>query len=111
MTISDFSVQNVLKVYNKQYKIGKLVKGSKKASNPKSELDVVEISHDSKKLAFIKNVSHELAVELEGEVTKEEITAKVNRQLTPFIDELASEFSPEDEDIINIIKDRLLELF
>ncbi|MFC1855289.1 DVU0524 family FlgM-associated protein [Thermodesulfobacteriota bacterium] len=111
MSISDFSVHNVLRTYSKQYRIGKLVSGAKKSYSSTEKSDAVEISAETRKVLFIKNISNDVHVELEGKVSIEDVEKSVKQELDPFIDELVKEFSPDDKDVIAIIKDKMLELF
>jgi hypothetical protein len=111
MTISDFSVHNVLRTYSKQFRIGKLVASRKKSSaSVSSKGDAVEISSESKKAAFLKAVTSAVAGELEGKMSNDEVGKRVKAEMEPFIDELLEEFSPNDDDIIMIIKDKLMEI-
>jgi hypothetical protein len=111
MTISEFSVHNVLRTYNKQFKIGKLVRGGNKSSDPKAVSDEVEISTESRRLAFIKSISLELTEKLGEKVTEKEVEEKVSQNIEQIINDLAKESSPEDMDFIENVKVKLLELF
>ncbi len=110
MTISDFSVHNVLRTYNKQFKIGKLVRGRKSVSSaPKS--DAVEISLESKKAAFIGAIATEIAKELGGSASKETVERKVSENFDKFVEELAAEFAPDSEEFVVKLQERLMGLF
>ena len=94
MTISEFSIHNVLRTYNKQFKIGKLVRGSAKASDGKEINDEVEISTESRRLAFIKTISVELTEKLGEKVTEKEVEEKVSQNIEQIINDLAKESAP-----------------
>ena len=110
MTISEFSIHNVLRTYSKQYKIGKLV-GGKKSSGSKTAVDAVEISQESKRMAFIKHLSADISNALEIKVPIADVEAKVNSNIDDIANEVAKDVSPDDEAFIAKLKEKLTELF
>ncbi len=110
MTISDFSIHNVLRTYNKQFRIGKLVKG-KGTSQSEAKSDAVEISMESRQMAFIKSLSNEVAVRVGDKATPEQVEVKVAQNIESVVGELSHEISPEDENFVELLKEKLVELF
>lgn len=110
MTISDFSIHNVLRTYNKQFRIGKLVNG-KGAVISRGKSDAVEISNESKRLAFIKELSSHITDRLGGKYPQGEVEKKVSQNFDKMVMDLATEISPENEEFIDALTNKLLEMF